>query len=208
VSCFLRTLLLAAVILSLAGASLAAPPKPRPFAGIGLVLLRPISPVRRADIARVILYREPGVGRIGEFATDKLPGLAPVLVPAAGEIAAAAMGKKGTWLRVAYDDAGQEGWVEQARPWIYVPWERYLAGRSVRLLPGLRKELYLSRSEPSLRGRALAAVTAQQPLRVLRVEEEWALVTLPAGPSVWLRWHDEDGRFTIAVEGATAPESR
>ena len=204
----LRTLLLAVVILTLAVTAPAAPPKPRPFAGLGLLVLRPLSPERRADIARVVLYREPGVGRIGEFAADRLPGLAPVLAPAPGEVAVAAMGKKGQWLRIAYDDAGQEGWLEQARPWRFVRWERYLAGRSVRLLPGLRKEFYLPRNEPSPTGKAFVAVSPQVPLRVLRCGDEWVLVTLPGGSSAWLRWHDEDGRFTVAVEGTAAPESR
>ncbi|HEY6839359.1 MAG TPA: hypothetical protein VI389_11490, partial [Geobacteraceae bacterium] len=112
-----------------------APAKPRPAAGIGLVIIRPLSPPRYADISSVTLYREPGVGRVGTLATKILPGLAPVIAATdKGETVLAVLGKKGNWLRVAYDDAGHEGWLALARPWRYLGWDDYLRGRRARLL--------------------------------------------------------------------------
>jgi SH3-like domain-containing protein len=158
-------------------------------------------------MATLTLYRTPGVGRIDEFATGKLPGLEAILGAGDGETPLAVAGKKGGWLRIVYDDAGHEGWLPLARTWIYTPWEAYLPGRSVRLLPGLRKEYTFMRNGPAADALALGTVGPQQRLRVSRVEGDWAFVTADGG-SGWLRWRDEDGRFLTASDNGISAQNR
>ena len=53
------------------------------------------------------------------------------------------MGKKGSWLKIAYDDAGREGWLEHgARAGSTSPGRSSCPAALVRLLPGLKKGFY------------------------------------------------------------------
>lgn len=196
------------ILFLFAPATWGAPAKPRPSAGIGLVVIRPIAPGRSADIAAVTLYRDPGVSRIGALATKSLPGLAPAVTGEEGEVVLAVLAKKGEWLKVAYDEAGHEGWLSQARPWRYLSWESCLRGRRARLLPGLQREYYLLKSEPFLSSREAATLTRDTPFRVVRLRDDWALVTSGPALSGWLRWRDGDGRFLIALDETVGSESR
>ncbi len=186
-----------------------APAKPRPAAGVGLVIIRPLSPPRYADISSVTLYREPGVGRVGTLATKGLPGLAQVIAGGdRGDFVLAVLAKKGDWLRVAYDDAGHEAWLALARPWHYLSWEAFLRGKRARLLPGLQKEYYLLRTGPAPSSREAATLTRNTPFRVVKIRDEWALVARSATLSGWLRWRDGDGRLLITLDEGAGTESR
>lgn len=185
----MRRVLLAAVFLWVAWAvaAQAAPPRPRPYSGVGVLVMTP-EPVPAA--ARLVLYREPGVERIAEVDAGSLPRLAG----SAEEPLLAVAGRRGGWMRVVYDDAGREAWIESKRRWEYLPWPEFLAGRAVQVLPGLKKGFYLVRGEPVDGAPEAATVGRDQELRVLRVEGDWARIQAPAG---WFRWRDGDGRLTV-----------
>ena len=86
----------------------------RPNAGIGLLIIRPFSPDRASENSSMTLYNYPGVKRIAEVKNDVIPELHPVLDSAPGAYAVGVTGKKGNWLKIAYDDAGREGWVKMS----------------------------------------------------------------------------------------------
>ncbi len=194
-------LLLAAIVALPAQAA----PQPRPYAGRGVLLLRPFTPERAAELNTIPLYREPGVGRIAELAAGKLPHLTPLAV-LTGTYAVAVLEKRGTWLRVAYDDSGRAGWLEPARWWDYLGWEEFLPGRTINLPPGLKAGLYRLCAEPSDASQ-LASLLPRTPGRVVRVQDDWIQVTFPPATTGWLRWRDGDGRLLITVVGQISPQN-
>ena len=106
----LISLLLASLFLPVADAQ-----QFRPFSGIGVVIIRPLNRESPVASAPIPFYRDPGVARIAERPAVEIPTLSSILKMPAGEYPLAVMGKKGNWLRIAYDDAGREGWVGLAR---------------------------------------------------------------------------------------------
>lgn len=201
----LRILLLSLLMLQAAGPAFAIP-KPRPFTGDGLLVIRPLPAVVTESCCTLPVYREPGVERIIDLETGELPSLAPAIVAREGEYGVAVTGRKGNWLQIAYDDAGREGWLEISRHWDYVPWNSYLKGRGARLLPGLKKEYYLLRGEPSPSASQLDTLSKQKSLRVIDVREDWALVLVDLAAYGWVRWRDGDGRFLISIDDKFDPQ--
>lgn len=201
----LQTLLTMLLIVTLAIPAAAASPEPRPYTGSGVLVVRP-SPAQATAGATVVLYQDPGVGRIDEFPLSRLSRLAPVMEAPAGEQLLAVMARKGKWFRIAYDDAGREGWLEPARSWEYQPWEQFLRGRMVRLLPGLRKGHYILRNEPAETATPLDLPGRAQELRVIDVKGDWALVMVGPAARGWLCWRDNDGRFLVSVDVSFTPQ--
>jgi hypothetical protein len=159
----------------------------RPFSGCGVLITQPVVGDEPAPLT---LYAEPGLQRLVQVNLDALPRLAvnqqqPLLAVSA---------TRGEWLKVSLDDAGREGWLELSRSWQYRRWEEYLAGRTVRLLPGMKKTLYAVHGEPRETSPERGALTRDQQVRVIRIEEDWARLEAPAG---WIRWRDGDGRLTV-----------
>ncbi len=173
----------------------------RPFSGRGVVVIRPIDPQMRAAATPIPFYRDPGVGRIAEFSAARIPGLSTILDLPAGEFPLAVMAKKGSWLLIAYDDAGREGWVEMARWWDYVTWEKFLKGRAATLLPGLKKAAYTLRAAPDEAAAQIGALSALERLKIIDIVEDWANVISDTGLKGWLPWRDGDGRFLISIDG-------
>lgn len=183
---------------TLAAAAHGAPPPPRPLSGCGVLALE--SPPA-AFGSPLVLYREPGIERIAEPKGANLPRLAgspdrPLLAVAA---------RRGGWTQVAYDDAGRTGWLEPARCRRFLSWPEFLPGRTVRLLPGLKKGWYALKDAPSERGAERGFLGRDRALRVLATEDDWALVEAPSG---WVRWRDPDGRLTISLQEAAGAEKR
>lgn len=141
----------------------------------------------------VPLYREPGLERITELAPLSLPHLCTEPEKAL----VAVYERRRGWSRVALDDAGRQGWVKDDRSWRYLAWREFLPGRSVRVLPGMKKEWYQVKRAPDAAGSAAGAVARDQHVRILEVEDAWARLEAPAG---WMRWRDPDGRLTVAAE--------
>lgn len=185
-----RFFLCALLLILGSGAALAALPAPRPYSGCGVLILRQ-GPGWQPE--NLVLYQEPGVRRIAERTPDSLPRLAGD----AAEPLLAASGRRGGWVCIALDDAGRQGWLEKARAWKYADWCDFLRGRTLRLLPGLKKEWYQLRTAPDGEGSQVTSLTRDQEVRVLQVEEDWVRVEAPAG---WLRWRDPDGRLTVSLE--------
>ncbi|WP_224984711.1 SH3 domain-containing protein [Geomonas agri] len=187
----MKKVLTAALLLLGAGsAALAALPTPRPYSGCGVLILKEGTGWPLESIA---LYQEPGVQRVAETRPQALPRLSgddaePLL---------AASERRGDWVRVALDEAGRQGWLAKARGWEYREWRDFLPGRTVRLLPGLKKEWYQLRLAPGGDASAAPPLSRDREVRVLEVEKEWARIETPAG---WLRWRDPDGRLTVSLK--------
>ena len=170
------------------GPAQAAPPPPRPYSGCGVLLLPSSS---GAEPVPVVVYAEPGVQRVAELDLAALPRLEGDRQ----EPRVAVRATRGGWLRIAYDDAGREGWIEASRGWKYRPWQEFLPGRVIRILAGMKKGLYTLRGEPGEAGPERGALVRDQQVRVTRVEEDWAELQAPSG---WFRWRDADGRLTVS----------
>lgn len=196
----MRRPLLIALLLLVLGAAAAhpAPPRPRPYSGCGVLALETAPGAERLAL---VLYQEPGLARIAEMEGSQLPRLAGS--EAAPLIAVGA--RKAGWSRLAYDDAGREGWIEQARGWEYLTWREFLPGRSVRILPGMKKGYYAVRGEPRQDSAETAVLTRDLTVRVLQVEDDWARLQAPSG---WFRWRDGDGRLTVSPQDAAGAQIR
>lgn len=203
----LHTTFITAVCLALsAQGTLAAPAKPRPHSGDGILIIRPLPSMGDEPCCSLPLYREPGVERVAEVKGNELPSLAPALQGRIGEFTAAVTGKKGDWLHIIYDDAGREGWLENSRSWEYAAWNTFLKGRAAKVLPGLRKELYLLRRDPSPAAPQIETLSRQKNLRIIEIRDDWALVLVDLAAYGWLRWRDNDGRFTISLDEKFDPQ--
>jgi hypothetical protein len=189
----------------LALASHGALPKLRPYTGSGLLLMRTPAPREPDTPATLIFYREPGIGRVVERGYGDIPLLSQIVEFPPGEYPAAVMGKKGAWLKIAYDEAGRAGWIEEMRRWDYVSWEEFLPGRTARFLPWLKKGHYLLRGGPSASARELITLAAESAVRIDLVEGDWMRVTVAPLTEGWLRWRDEEGRFLITVRPGRVP---
>jgi hypothetical protein len=186
----------------------AASPPPRPYTGSGLLLIRHASRQAGELPSPLVFYREPGVGRIAEMRPDRLPLLQKVMAAAPGEYPAAVLGRKGNWLCLAYDEGGNTGWVEISRRWEEIRWREFLPGRTVQLLPGLKKVYTVLRREPLTDAGELTPVTPADSIRVEQVRGDWLRVSSAAATGGWLRWRDDGGRFLIALPAGDGRQSQ
>lgn len=193
------------VIMMIAASSVAAAPsstqKMRPYAGIGILLL----PIDNNDQDEALpLYEEPALSRQGELNRSKIPAFESVFGISSVAQPVIVMARKGTWLRVAYDDAGREAWLNPPRKVVFQGWDLYFKGHVSRLLPGLQKKYYHVFQQPGTP--PVATLTPKQPFKVLQLENGWAMVLIEQRSLGWLRWQDEDGRLLIGV--VTEPGGR
>ena len=77
---------------------------------------------------------------------------------------------------------------------------------AARLLPGLKKDLYLLRRDPHPASPQLETLSRQKSLRIIDVRDDWALVLVDVTTPGWLRWRDGDGRFTISIDDKFDPQ--
>ena len=195
---YLAVLLLMGILGSAGPACLAAEPvKMRPYSGIGVVSL-PASSVNKENELPVHLYREPGLSRIGALDGSKLSGNDWIFGARSDSVRLIVMARKGDWLRVSYDDAGREAWIDPQSRDSFQPWHRFFKSRMSRMLPGLRKPYYQLFQQPERN--PLVTLTPKQPFRVLRLDNDWAMVVSDQAGVGWLRWRDEDGRLTIGPD--------
>lgn len=195
---YLAVLLLMGILGSVGPACLAAEPvKMRPYSGIGIVSL-PASSVNKENELPVHLYRQPGLSRIGALDCSKLSGNDWIFGARSDSVRLIVMARKGDWLRVSYDDAGREAWIDPQRRDSFQPWDRFFKSRMSRMLPGLRKQYYQLFQQPDRN--PLVVLTPKQPFRVLRLDNDWAMVVSDQAGLGWLRWRDEDGRLMIGPD--------
>jgi len=93
-------------------------------------------------------------------------------------------------------------------PLEYAGWEAYLKGRVIRLFSGLKKSFYTLRREPVGSAPEVADLSKPLTLRVVQLQENWALVVNDLTVSGWLRWRDDDGRFLIVIDESFDPQKR
>jgi hypothetical protein len=180
----------------------------RPMSGNGLLLVHNFHGDAKAQPLQLTFYREPGVGRLLELDAAELPSLSKVLTTGAGEHPLLVTGSRGGWLRIAYDEAGREGWIKPERYWDYQPWRTLLKGKPVHLMAGLKKGYYQLYTAPVTKSSRLETLTKQRQLRVVEIEGDWALVIVDLASSGWLRWRDDDGRFLISIDERLHLENR
>ncbi|HEX9079983.1 MAG TPA: hypothetical protein VF795_10365 [Desulfuromonadaceae bacterium] len=170
-------------------------PKMRPYCGIGVLMLANGGIAEAEESYR--LYDEPALARLGELDLSRVPPYEWIFGAMNGSQPLVVTARKGEWLRVAYDDAGREAWLELRRPAAFQSWEEFLKGRTVRLLPGLQKRYYQLFREAG-RG-AQAGVSPKEPFRAVRLMDDWILVLSGQNTLGWLRWRDEDGRLLVGL---------
>lgn len=180
--------------LSMPRAVLSAPPKMRPYTGIG-ILQFPLSGNGLSD--PLPLYEDPGLYRIGSLSLDRIPNYEWIFGASTVEVPLIVSERKGSWLRVAYDDAGREAWLNPVRSVPLLSWGLFFKSHICRLLPGLQKKYYQLYQLPGKT--ALIPLTPRRFFKVLRLENEWAMVLSDENSLGWLRWRDEDGRMLIGV---------
>lgn len=180
--------------------ALGAPPKPRPYAGYGILIINPASQEGKIS-GSIIFYHEPAIGRVAERLPQELPLLSPVISLSAGEYPVVVMGKKGNWLKIAYDEADREGWIELDRRWRYLPWEEFLPGLSGHLLKGTKKAYRALYESPSVSAGELGMISPEKPFRIDLVRGDWLRIEPDGRKGGWLRWRDDSGRFLIFING-------
>lgn len=172
-------------------------PKMRPYAGIGLVVFSQTKNAPEQDL-QLQLYEEPGLMRVktldssrlsgNEWVFGQLDGISPLIVSK----------RKGNWLRVFYDDAGREAWIDPKYKGRFQSWENFLKSHTSRLLPGLQSRYYQLQLQPD--GKLLSTLMPSQTFKVLALEEGWGMVLTDQAQIGWLRWRDEDSRLLVAVD--------
>jgi hypothetical protein len=170
------------------------PRKMRPYVGIGILLL----PLKNsAPAVHLPLYEEPALSRLGELNWTKIPAFDWIFGQSPVEQPLIVMARKGTWLRVTYDDAGREAWLNPPRQLPFKTWDQFFKGYVSRLLPGLQKKYYQVYRQPDVS--PMAIFTSTQTFKVLQLENDWATVLVDQNELGWLRWRDEDGRLLIGI---------
>lgn len=143
------------------------------------------------------MYEEPGLSRIGMLVTTRLSGnerifglqeeIPPLIVSA----------RKDDWLRVYYDDAGREAWIDPQNKGRFQSWEQHLKVQTCRMLPGLQSQYYQLQQQPG--GRILATLTPKQMFKVLKLENAWGMVLTDQAQLGWVRWRDDDRRLVVGI---------
>jgi len=188
------------LILLLLGATcavaFAAPPRMRPYTGIGVVVFPQSDQPQSRDLP-LQLYEEPGLLRVEVLNNSILSGNEWVFGLADGITPLIVSARKDGWLRVFYDDAGRQAWIDPLYKGSFQPWEEYLRLQTVSMLPGLRAQYYRLLQHPD--GKPLATLAPRQIFKVLTIEDSWGMVLADEALIGWLRWRDEDGRLLVGI---------
>ncbi len=174
----------------------ATPPRMRPYTGIGVVVF-PNPDKIPVQSLQIRLYGEPGLSRVGILESHGLTGNEWVFGLPEGSARFIVSARKGDWLRVCYDDAGREAWINPQNKGRFHSWEQFLKLQTGRMLPGLQPQYYQLQQQPG--GKILGTMTPKQVLKVLKLENSWSMVLTDLGQIGWVRWRDDDGRLTIGT---------
>lgn len=200
-----------AVVLLLSIAATAAsqqvPQRMRPYSGIGVLLLPAEHGGDNSRQEPLYLYKEPAVQRIGALDSSQVPPYEWLFTRNTARLPLIVMARKGEWLRVVYDDAGRQGWLDPRQGGLFQLWDALLKGRSCRVLPSLHKQQYQVFRQPGKMPVMLLA-SPGQPFKVVKLEGDWALVMPDQDSLGWLRWRDEDGRLLISVDIGHSAQKR
>ena len=174
----------------------ASPPRMRPYAGIGLVVFSQSEPSPEQGL-QLPLYEEPGLSRIGLLDSSKVSGNEWIFDRQGAALPLVVSARKGDWLRVIYDDAGREAWIDPQNIGHFQSWEQFLKLQDSRMLPGLPPQHYSLMQRPG--GKQLGTLTPKQTFRVLKLEASWGMVLTEQSQIGWVRWCDSDGRLTMSA---------
>lgn len=174
----------------------ATPPRMRPYTGIGLVVFSQSGSTPDRDL-QISLYEEPGLSRVGVLNSSLLSGNEWIFGTPKGSTPLIVSARKGDWLRIYYDDAGREAWIDPQYKGHFLSWEQFLKLQSGRMLPGLQPQYYQLLQQPG--GRQLALLTPKQLFKVLKLDNAWGMVLTDRYQIGWVRWRDDDGRLVIGT---------
>ncbi len=189
-------LILLALLLLLPLPALGAPPLLRPYAGQGVLII----PESDKSGGAVTVYQYPGVRQKESLLLAELPSLSPAISPKRGEIILATVALREGFARVAVSPSGETQWFELRENWRAIPWERFLTGRTMRLMAGQRESSSRLKQVPAESGGVAGLTSAGAPLVASEVRDDWAMVRDEKNASGWLRWRDGDGRLLVTVE--------
>jgi len=105
------------------------------------------------------------------------------------------------WLRIVYDVAESDGWVERRSSGEFLPWEDLLQRGELSMLYGLRGDYYQLRREAKVDGESLVRVGPEELFSSLAVQGDWLLVKESDGEEGWLRWRDDNSRLLVRIGG-------
>ena len=177
----------------------------RPYTGIGVLMLGIAADTAEPN-EQLRLYDEPAIYRQGELEIARIPRHEWIFGPNADSVPLIVTARKREWLRVVYDDAGREAWINPGPRGVYQPWDDFFKGRAGRLLPGLQKRHYQLFSQAG-RG-PQATLTPKQFFKVIMFENDWSAVLTDSSTLGWLRWRDEDGRLLIALDAGKTVQAQ
>jgi hypothetical protein len=198
---FFGLMVLLALVYSTQAYCAVSPPKMRPYSGIGVFMLSADSDPDHGEPFH--LYEEPGISRKGELKGNVASGNDWILGGQKGRTPLIVVARKGSWLRVCYDDAGREAWIDTQNRGVFRTWDQFLKGQATRLLPGLRKQYYQLYQQPERH--PLSTLTPKQLFKVLRLENDWVMLVSDQNTIGWLRWRDEDGRLLVGIASNPTP---
>jgi hypothetical protein len=170
-----------------------------PFAGMGVLVVRPCLPENDSCNAPLAIYEYPGIKRIAEINYMQIPGLSTFNGVSSGAASIAVMNKRGDWLQISIDEAGRRGWIKKDKLWKYMPWSDFLKGRRAVLLPGLRESGYTLRKDAADLSGGLETLSPGQDMQILDIDGDWANVMVKGPQTGWVRWRGGDGRFMISL---------
>ena len=191
-------IVLICAVLGITGSSgfAASPPRMRPYVGIGVVVFPEPGNSQKQDL-QLQLYEEPGLVRLRLLTSSALPGNEWVFGSSGENAPLIVSTRKGDWLRVFFDDAGREAWINPQHKGHFQSWEQYLKLHTGRMLPALQPQFYQLLQQPG--GKLVTTLTPKQMFRVLKLENLSALVLTDNGKIGWVRWRDDDGRLTVGT---------
>jgi hypothetical protein len=168
-------------------------PRMRPYTGIGVVVFTPSDGAGQE--LTLPLYAEPGLARIGVLNNLRLSGNEWVFGSGVQPLVVSA--RKGQWLRIYYDDAGREAWIDPQGKGRFQAWEQYLQHQVCSMLPGLQPQYYQLLEQPG--GKLLDTLTPKLTFKLLKAEHTWGMVLINQARIGWVRWRDDDGRLLMGT---------
>ena len=194
--CFFIFLTIIALGMTCSAGYAATPPRMRPYTGVGLVVFSQSGDAPNQELL-LPMYEEPGLSRIGVLSTTRLSGNEWIFGLQEGVPPLVVSARKGDWLRVYFDDAGREAWIDPQNKGRFQSWEQFLKLQTGRMLPGLQSQYYQLQLQPG--GKLLATLTPKQVFKVLKLENSWGMVLTDQSQIGWVRWRDDDGRLVIGI---------
>lgn len=170
------------------------PPRMRPYTGIGVIVFSNMTSAPNQE-QQLRMYEEPGLSRVGKLDNSRISGNEWIFGVSSGSMPLIVSARKGDWLRIFYDDAGREAWINPQNTGRFQSWEQFLKAQPGHLLPGLRSQYYQLQQQPN--GKLLATMTPKQVFKIVKVDEGWGMVLTEQSQLGWLRWYDDDGRLTV-----------